>query len=157
VARQVLALRAFLFKLRSKCVRTLKKQGYALARLLPRLIKVSLAALAFYANNIFAATTGAFTSAPGLGTVASSLSSSFSNVAKAIEGGCYIAGMGFALSSMMKFKQHKENPTQVPIGTPIALLFIAAALVFLPTIFGIANQTLFSGSGQVGGASGFSS
>jgi intracellular multiplication protein IcmD len=37
----------------------------------------------------------------------------------------------------MKFKQHKDNPTQTPIGTPIALVFIAAALLFLPSILGV--------------------
>lgn len=110
-----------------------------------------------YSSYVFAASNPAGVSGVSLGTVAQNLTNSFTDIAKAIEGACYIAGMGFALSSMMKFKQHKENPTQVPIGTPIALLFIAAALVFLPTIFGIANQTLFGGSGQVGGASGFSS
>jgi hypothetical protein len=30
-----------------------------------------------------------------------------------------------------------SNPTQNPIGTPIALLFIGAALIFIPTVFGI--------------------
>jgi hypothetical protein len=29
-----------------------------------------------------------------------------------------------------------SNPTQNPIGTPIALLFIGAALIFIPTVFG---------------------
>jgi len=29
-----------------------------------------------------------------------------------------------------------DNPTQVPIGTPIQLVFIAAALQFLPSIIG---------------------
>jgi hypothetical protein len=29
-----------------------------------------------------------------------------------------------------------SNPTQNPIGTPIALLFIGAALIFIPTILG---------------------
>ena len=29
-----------------------------------------------------------------------------------------------------------DSPTQIPIGTPIALVFIAAALQFLPSIIG---------------------
>jgi hypothetical protein len=32
---------------------------------------------------------------------------------------------------------------QIPIGTPIALLFIATALLFLPTILGSSGQTIF--------------
>ena len=35
-------------------------------------------------------------------------------------------------TAIFKFKQHKDNPTQVPVGTPVAMLAISAALVFLP-------------------------
>jgi intracellular multiplication protein IcmD len=59
----------------------------------------------------------------------------------------YLAGLGFAIGAIMKFKQHKDNPTQIPIGTPIALIFIAAALLFLPSILGVAGSTMF-GKGQ---------
>jgi intracellular multiplication protein IcmD len=97
-----------------------------------------------------------FTAAGGLGTVAATVTQSFSNLARLITGAAYIAGLGFALSALLKFKQHKDNPQQIPIGTPIALLFIGAALVFLPTILGVANQTLFSGQGTIGGPSGVS-
>lgn len=96
-------------------------------------------------------------SGPSIGAIASYITSSFSNLAELVTGGSYIAGMGFALSSILKFKQHKDNPTQIPIGTPIAMLFIAAALIFLPTIFGTANQTIFGGSGSAGGVTGVTS
>ena len=43
----------------------------------------------------------------------------------------------------MKFKQHKDNPTQVPIGTPIALVSVEAALLFLPSILTVAGNTMF--------------
>ena len=36
----------------------------------------------------------------------------------------------------LRFDQHKDHPIQVPIGTPIALEFIASALLFLPEILG---------------------
>jgi hypothetical protein len=37
-----------------------------------------------------------------------------------------------------------HTPTNpIPIGTPIALVFIATALLFLPTILGSSGQTLF--------------
>jgi hypothetical protein len=32
---------------------------------------------------------------------------------------------------------------QIPIGTPIALLFIGAALIFLPSLLKVAGETLF--------------
>jgi intracellular multiplication protein IcmD len=92
--------------------------------------------------------------ATDLGAVASTLTGSFANVAKLITAGAYMAGIGFAMASMLKFKAHKDNPTQIPIGTPIALLFIGAALIFLPNIFGIAGNTIFGGTSGAGGVTG---
>ena len=86
-----------------------------------------------------------------LGAIATTLTGSFAGVAKLITAGAYMAGIGFAMASMLKFKAHKDNPTQIPIGTPIALLFIGAALIFLPNIFGIAGQTIFGGTSGAGG------
>jgi intracellular multiplication protein IcmD len=71
---------------------------------------------------------------------------SLSDLAKLIAAGSYVGGLGFALGAIMKFKAHKDNPTQIPVGTPIALLFIAAALIFLPTIFSSTGTTLFESS-----------
>ncbi|KAF5271535.1 hypothetical protein FQR65_LT05155 [Abscondita terminalis] len=68
--------------------------------------------------------------------------------------GAYMAGIGFCMASMLKFKAHKDNPTQIPIGTPIALLFIGAALIFLPNIFRIAGYTVFGGTSGAGGVYG---
>lgn len=89
-----------------------------------------------------------------LGEVATTLTGSFEGIAKLITAGAYMAGIGFAMASMLKFKAHKDNPTQIPIGTPIALLFIGAALIFLPNIFGIAGQTIFGGTSGAGGIHG---
>lgn len=82
-----------------------------------------------------------------IGSMASQITSSFTNLAKLITAGSYLAGLGFSIGAIMKFKQHKDNPTQIPIGTPIALVFIAAALLFLPSILGVAGATMFGGSG----------
>lgn len=89
-----------------------------------------------------------------LGKVASTITSSFGQLAKLITAGAYMAGIGFCMASMLKFKAHKDNPTQIPIGTPIALLFIGAALIFLPNIFRIAGYTIFGGTSGAGGVSG---
>lgn len=90
-----------------------------------------------------------------VGQMASTITSSFGSLTKLIVAGSYLAGMGFSVGAIMKFKQHKDNPTQIPIGTPIALVFIATALLFLPTILGIAGSTMFGSSGgQTGGPQG---
>lgn len=90
-----------------------------------------------------------------LGSVAENIESNFASLTTLITAGSYLAGLGFSIGATMKFKQHKDNPTQIPIGTPIALVFIAAALLFLPTILSTAGQTMFgSGGGSVAGPTG---
>jgi intracellular multiplication protein IcmD len=51
----------------------------------------------------------------------------------------------------------KDNPTQIPISMPIALLFVAAALIFVPSVFKSTGATLFGdGASQaVEGVDGF--
>jgi intracellular multiplication protein IcmD len=78
--------------------------------------------------------------APSLGSIAESITSSYSNITKIITAGSYLAGLAFSIGAIMKFKQHKDNPTQTPIGTPIALVFVAAALLFLPSILDAREQ-----------------
>ena len=92
-----------------------------------------------------------------IGSIATKVTGSMAGLAKLITAGAYVGGFGFAVASILKFKAHKDNPTQIPVGTPIALLFVAAALIFLPEVFGSAGKTVFGGSAQKGGISGVSS
>ena len=89
-----------------------------------------------------------------LGTMASSISNTFASVGRAITGGSYVAGLAFSIGAIMKFKQHKDNPTQIPIGTPISLVFIAAALLYLPSVLSVAGYTMFGSKGTTAGPSG---
>ncbi|HHT0595041.1 TPA: type IV secretion protein IcmD [Legionella anisa] len=90
-----------------------------------------------------------------LGAMAETITGSFTSLAKLITAGAYLAGLGFSIGAIMKFKQHKDNPTQIPIGTPIALVFISAALLFLPSILGVTGTTMFgSAGGQTAGPNG---
>lgn len=89
-----------------------------------------------------------------LGGMATSITSSFTEVSKLITAGSYIAGLGFAVGAIVKFKAHKDNAAQVPIGQPIALVFIAAALLFLPDILSITGQTMFGKAGTTAGPTG---
>jgi intracellular multiplication protein IcmD len=90
----------------------------------------------------------------GVGDVASTVTSNIANIARLITAASYVAGMAFAVGAIVKFKAHKDNPTQIPIGTPIALLFVGAALIFAPSVFKVSGATLFGGSGEVAGVSG---
>jgi intracellular multiplication protein IcmD len=89
-----------------------------------------------------------------IGGMASTITKSFKSIAKLITAGSYLAGLGFSVGAIMKFKQHKDNPTQIPIGTPIALVFIAAALLFLPSILGVTGATMFGSGGTTAGPEG---
>ncbi len=93
----------------------------------------------------------------GIGSVAETATTNLRNVANLITAASYVAGMAFAVGGIVKFKAHKDNPTQIPIGTPIALVFVGVALIFAPTIFKVTGQTLFGASGTVAGVSGVAS
>lgn len=91
-----------------------------------------------------------FGAAATIGQVASGLTASFEAIGKLITGGSYVAGLGFVLGSIMKFKQHKDNPTQIPIGTPIALLFVGCALLFLPSLLKVVGGSMFGTASTAG-------
>lgn len=93
----------------------------------------------------------------GLGGIAGQVTSNLGNVAKLITAASYVAGLAFGVGAIVKFKAHKDNPTQVPIGMPIALLFVGAALIFIPSVFKSSGATLFGQSGTVAGVSGVTS
>lgn len=93
----------------------------------------------------------------GIGMVAAKVTSNVAAIARLITAASYVAGMAFAVGAIVKFKAHKENPTQIPIGTPIAMLFVGAALIFIPTVFKVGGQTMFGPSGQVSSVSGLTS
>lgn len=90
-----------------------------------------------------------------IGQVAENIASNFENIGKLMIGVAYLSGLGFGIAAVFKFKQCKDNPTQIPIGTPFALLGVSSLLVFLPglyvpageTIFGVTEQELNAQSG----------
>ena len=96
-----------------------------------------------------------FAGAISAGTVADNITASFTGLTKLVTAGCYVAGLAFAVTAILQFKQHKDNPTQITIGKPISLVFIAAALLFMPSVLGVAGFTMFgSGGSDVAGPTG---
>lgn len=92
----------------------------------------------------------------GIGSVATNVASGFMAIAKLITGAAFLAGLGFMMAAILKFKAHKDNPQQIPVGTPIALLFVGAALVFIPALLKVGGVTLFGSGAQAGAYSGIS-
>jgi intracellular multiplication protein IcmD len=113
--------------------------------------------LALLALACFMVGTAALAAISGVGSVAAQVTSNVGNIARLVTAASYVAGMAFAVGAIVKFKAHKDNPTQIPIGTPIALLFVGAALIFIPTVFRVSGSTLFGASGTVAGVSGITS
>ena len=115
--------------------------------------KIGIACLAFLSLMIFVGEANASIPASmpqSVGGMAGQITESFSQLTKLMTGGAYIARIGFSIGAIMKFKAHKDNPTQVTVGTPVALVFIAAALLFLPSILNIAGITMFNNTSTVG-------
>ena len=88
-----------------------------------------------------------------IGSVASKVTSTFSNIIKMITGGAYIGGTALVIAALFKFKQHKENPQQVQLGTCMTMLVVGVALIFLPSIIKVGGGTLYGGgeSSSIGG------
>ncbi|MBT4884974.1 MAG: type IV secretion protein IcmD, partial [Legionellales bacterium] len=66
----------------------------------------------------------AVANADTLANLATNVTAQFTAIGQLMIGVAYVAGIGFGISAIFKFKQHKDNPTQIPIGTPFALLAV---------------------------------
>ena len=102
----------------------------------------------------FISASAVYASAATIGSLAYNVTGSFAQIGSLMTGVAYLAGLGFGISAVFKFKQHKDNPTQIPIGTPFALLAVSVILIFLPGIYAPAGQTIFGGTGDAGGFTG---
>ncbi len=120
--------------------------------------KVTMAVLSLACMAVGTVALAAGSTTPsGIASVATTATSNLRAVAQLITAASYVAGMAFAVGAIVKFKAHKDNPSQIPIGTPIALLFVGAALIFAPSVFNVAGSTLFGPGKTKGGISGIAS
>lgn len=79
-----------------------------------------------------------------------------------------VAGLILFVGGIFTFKQHRDNPTQVPIGKPITQLCLSIVLIFMGNLLAPIASTLFgvddatnpmessATSGSTGGTSGTS-
>ncbi len=86
--------------------------------------------------------------AQNIGQLATNIQGSLGPVETMIVAVCYIGGVAFAGAAIMKFKQYKDAPQQTTLGQPIALLFIAAALIWMPQIVKTTGETIFGSTSQ---------
>ena len=67
----------------------------------------------------------------------------FQGIFKLIFVFAYVSGMGLMVAAIFKLKQVKENPTQIPVSTPMALFMCAALLLYLPEVITPAGESIF--------------
>jgi len=71
-----------------------------------------------------------------------------SDVAGLITSISAVAGLGFGVASVFKFKQHKDNPQQVPLGMPLSLLGIGVMLMWMPFLLQSLGTTIAGSSSK---------
>ena len=63
------------------------------------------------------------------------------SVADIISGGAYIIGAGTGVMSLLKFKEHNDNPQQVKLSKPLTLLLVSGGLLSLPSFLTIGGDS----------------
>lgn len=76
--------------------------------------------------------------------------SQFTSFGKLLVAMAYLSGIGFSVAATFKFKQHKDNPSQVPIGMPLSMFFFSVFLIFLPSLYVPAGDTMFGNDAHAG-------
>lgn len=104
------------------------------------LASVVVSALGFYIPYALGGT------AETLGNVATNVQGTLGSVVKLLTAGAYVAGFGLTVGALFKFKQHKDNPQQVQLGTCISMLLVGICLIFLPSIVSTGGATIFGAS-----------
>lgn len=60
---------------------------------------------------------------------------------------CFAIGFGMAMSAIMKYKYHRENPSAIPISVPIVHFLFGMALILLAIFFIYTSPYIFGADG----------
>lgn len=77
-----------------------------------------------------------------LGSMATGLKGQIDNFKGLLISLSTVAGLGFGIGGLVKFKAHKDQPTQVPLSAPIVLLAVAAGLLAMPSLLSMGASSL---------------
>jgi intracellular multiplication protein IcmD len=81
--------------------------------------------------------------ADNLGDLAKNVTATLEPITKLLTAGAYVGGVTFFIVAVFQFKQHKDNPTQVPLSKPMMILAMSSALIFLPSFIGAVSESIF--------------
>ena len=70
----------------------------------------------------------------------------FQGIFKLIFAISYVTGIFMIVAAIFKLKQVKDNPTQIPVSTPIVLFLCAALMLYLPELIVPAGESIFGKS-----------
>ncbi|KPJ67390.1 MAG: hypothetical protein AMJ43_03775 [Coxiella sp. DG_40] len=70
----------------------------------------------------------------GFGEIAENLFSGGIVVGNLIRAVCVITGVTLVFASLLQYKKHRNNPSEVPLSTPIVTLLVGLALIALSFI-----------------------
>ena len=104
-------------------------------------------ALAAMATDVFAA-------GNSLASMAQNITQQVNAIVSLLSVTAYVSGVGFAMTGVLQFKVHKENPQQTPLSKPVVMMLVATCLLFLPTILGTAGASLFGENATSSAAAG---
>lgn len=116
-------------------------------------IKILKSLLGVVGGMVIFGVTSAF-AANDIGSIANTVSTTFKSLGQLMAATAYLAGFALVIVAIFKFKQHKDNPQQVTIGTGIAILLVGVALIFLPNIIEPAGTSIFGTGATTGGFTG---
>lgn len=110
---------------------------------LVKYLALGVAGLGFFAvDPAMAAVTG------GLNTLSGNVTGQMPAVASLLSSIAYIAGIGFGIKAILKFKEHNESKGQVPLSQPIVMAVVAGLLLALPSFLTVAKEAAGGSSTQ---------
>jgi hypothetical protein len=80
-------------------------------------------------------------STTGLSGMISQAKGQFETITDLISTISYIAGIGFMVKAIFKFKEHNESKGQVPLSNAIVLFIVAGCLLGLPYMVSVSKST----------------
>ncbi len=84
--------------------------------------------------------------AESLGTIANNLLVPATGIAHMLNLASVICGTGFLLAAVLQYKNHRDNPQEVPLSRPVTYLILGLALVLLPYFTMISQGASFISS-----------
>jgi intracellular multiplication protein IcmD len=72
--------------------------------------------------------------AVSLGDIANNLLTPTSGITQLMYGVSYVAGAGMIIMALTQYKAHRDNPSQVRLGTPVAFFIFGVVFLMIPIV-----------------------